>query len=92
LLDIPLSEPLKKIDEEEDQATWKYQDKFTVYKYEYLSVEQNIIDNFCLYALNHSRQKGLSQPFYNVKGWIKAWKMMSNTMKVEFSNMLIDYV
>ena len=91
-LEIELSEPKKKFKDIEEpiealfQASARGENPF-----DYKPLEQAIIHKFTLYALNHSSYKGFTQNFIDVKGWIKAWKMMSKTMKIEFSNMLIDY-
>lgn len=87
---VKVSKPEK--ENTEEIHTHKWYDKMAKRKYEYLPVEQIIIHNFCVYALNQSSYKGFSQDFINVKGWIKAWRIMSNNMKIEFANTLINYV
>jgi hypothetical protein len=89
---IELSEPNKIMVGKNIEHTMEWHNSMAYQKWDFQRHESAIVFNFCLYALNHSSYKGFTQDFINVKGWIKAWKMMSSNMKIEFSNMLIDYV
>ncbi|WP_338765764.1 hypothetical protein WAF17_02355 [Bernardetia sp. ABR2-2B] len=60
------------------------------FPYEFFPIEQAVVKDFCIYALNNSRTIG-KKHYIDVKGWIALYSKMSANEKIEFANTLIEY-
>ncbi len=86
-----LSEPKEKLKKLDGDFAYIFEmEAIAKEPFKYKPVEQVIVDKFCLYALNHSRNIG-KKSYINVKGWIALYEKMTANEKIEFANMLVFY-